>query len=277
MSDLGRDMARALRVEWTPTRMRTAEAGMHARRRRRQIVRAALAASAVVAIALVWRHEATEMETIAVQPVASPPLVVAPVQPTQPARAVDVPAPAPVPPPSKKEIAKAPRVPKPAVGAKSTFAGSREVVETWSDLARVGEYDKAYEALTKAPPLRDIPDELLLAADVKRLSHHADEAVAPLRQVVRDHASDPRAPLAAFTLGRVLLELRRASEAAEAFTNAHALAPDGPLAEDAFAREVEARSLAGDTNGARRSAEDYVRRFPAGRKLKSVRRWGGLP
>jgi hypothetical protein len=53
--------------------------------------------------------------------------------------------------------------------------------------------------------------------------------------------SDPRAPLAAFTLGRVLLrELARPREAAAAFAQARALAPRGPFVEDALAREVEA-------------------------------------
>ncbi len=150
---------------------------------------------------------------------------------------------------------------------------------SWRDLARQGEYTKAYAVLAKpdAPPVRDVPEELLLAADVKRLSRHPAEAVAPLRQIVRDHASDPRAPLAAFTLGRVLLdELDRPADAAAAFGQASALAPDGALAEDALARRVEALSKAGDASGARQLAEQYVARFPDGRKLGSVRRFGKL-
>jgi transmembrane sensor len=114
----------------------------------------------------------------------------------------------------------------------------------------------------------------LLVADIKRLSHHAAEAVAPLRQILRDHASDPRAPLAAFTLGRVLLdELSRPAEAAAAFAQADSLSPRGPLAEDAVARQVEALAKSGDAKGARLIAEQYVERFPHGRKLRSVRRY----
>ena len=150
---------------------------------------------------------------------------------------------------------------------------------SWRDLAHDGDYDRAYEVLTgaNAPPVRDIAEELLLAADVKRLSHHPAEAVAPLRQILRDHTADPRASLAAFTLGRVLLEeLGRPREAADAFAQAESLAPDGPMAEDAVARSVEAWSRAGDATQAHRLAEDYLRRYPGGRKVRSVRRFGGL-
>jgi transmembrane sensor len=152
------------------------------------------------------------------------------------------------------------------------------VKSSWRDLARDGDYDRAYAALRReAPTLRDDVEELLLAADVQRLSHHPDEAVAPLRQVLRDHAQDPRASLAAFTLGRVLLdELAQPADAANAFIQADRLAPDGPMAEDAIARAVEALSRAGDAANARRLAEDYLKRFPAGRKAKSVKRLGAL-
>lgn len=117
----------------------------------------------------------------------------------------------------------------------------------------------------------------MLASDVARLSGHASDAVDPLRRVMRDHASDPRAPLGAFTLGRVLLdELGRPAEAATAFARARSLAPGGPLEEDALAREVEAWSRAGDTNKAREAADLYLATFPSGRRLHSVRRFGGL-
>jgi transmembrane sensor len=125
--------------------------------------------------------------------------------------------------------------------------------------------------------LRDDAAELLLAADVMRLSHHPAEAVDPLERVVRVHADDPRAPLAAFTLGRVLLdELGQPKAAAAAFAKVQLLAPDGQLTQDALAREAEAWSRAGDMNQARARAREYVARFPEGFHLKSVRRFGGL-
>jgi transmembrane sensor len=125
--------------------------------------------------------------------------------------------------------------------------------------------------------VRDEVNDLLLAADVARLSHHPAEAVEPLRQILRLHASDPRSSLAAFTLGRVLLEsLGEPREAADAFAEVQALAPGGELLADALARETEARAAAGDMVTARTLAERYVRDFPTGARLRSVRRYGGL-
>jgi transmembrane sensor len=150
---------------------------------------------------------------------------------------------------------------------------------SWQELAQGGRFDEAWVTLQKATnkPLRDVPEELLLAADVARLSHHPEEAVAPLQQCVSHHAVDPRAPLAAFTLGRVLLDaLGRPREAAQAFSTAQRLAPSGPLAEDALARAVESWSRAGETALAREAAQTYLRRFPDGRREAAVRHHGGL-
>jgi len=109
------------------------------------------------------------------------------------------------------------------------------------------------------------------------LSHHPTEALAPLRRVVERHAKDPRAALAAFTLGRVLLdELGQPREGAGAFARARTLAPGGPLAEDALAREVEAMSRAGEVARARSLAVEYEATYPSGARLRAVRRHGGL-
>jgi transmembrane sensor len=151
---------------------------------------------------------------------------------------------------------------------------------TWRDLAQGGAFEEAYVALKREGgngAVRDEVNDLLLAADVARLSHHAADAVEPLRKIVRQHSDDPRAPLAAFTQGRVLLEsLGLPREAADAFAQARTLAPGGDLAADALAREVEARATAGDTTAARALAEEYVKRYPDGSRLRSVRHHGGL-
>jgi transmembrane sensor len=120
-------------------------------------------------------------------------------------------------------------------------------------------------------------EDLQLAGDVARLSGHAGAAVAPLVRALALHADDPRAPLVAFTLGRVHLEdLGAPRDAALAFARARTLAPDGPLAEDALAREVEAWSRAGETETARVQALSYTQRYPQGRRVHAVRRFGGL-
>jgi transmembrane sensor len=120
-------------------------------------------------------------------------------------------------------------------------------------------------------------EALLVAADAARLGGHADEGAALLRQFLADHGGDARAPLAAFTLGRVLLiELGQPREAAAAFSRVRTLAPRGPFAEDALAREVEAWKAAGDAAQARTRARQYLRLYPGGLRAEAVRSLGDL-
>ncbi|MBI5531427.1 MAG: FecR domain-containing protein [Deltaproteobacteria bacterium] len=145
----------------------------------------------------------------------------------------------------------------------------------WRALHQEGDFDKAWEVLQREgiDKVRDDAGELLAAADVARMSKHSAQAVGPLRRLLASHPGDPRAPLAAFTLGRVLLdELGRPREAADAFAQAR----KGAMAEDALAREVEAWSRAGDATTARARAEEYLKLYPSGRRERSVRRYGGL-
>ena len=198
-----------------------------------------------------------ELPTEAKKPVEPEPEVVAP--PTEP----EVVAPKVVEPPRR------PVKREPVVKAAAP--------PTWTTLARSGDFDGAWSAMKSAPAPRDEPAELLLAADVARLSRHPEEALAPLRRVLEAHARDPRAPLAAFTLGRVLLDdLGRPKEAAAAFERARGLAPEAPLAEDALAREVEALSRA-QSPEAKARAETFVQRYPSSARLRAVRHFGGLP
>jgi transmembrane sensor len=152
-----------------------------------------------------------------------------------------------------------------------------EPPSAWRDDAARGDYDAAWTAITQLPVPLDTMEDLLLAGDVARLSGHATAAVAPLSRAVALHPQDPRAPLAAFSLGRVHLEkLGAPRDAAQAFARARELAPDGPLAEDALAREVEAWSRAGETEIARQRALSYARWYPDGRRARAVKHFGGL-
>jgi transmembrane sensor len=162
-----------------------------------------------------------------------------------------------------------------AAGKKPQPAGV--VASAWRPLAERGQYEDARRALRKAGPsaVRDDTADLLLAADAARLSGHPAEAVPYLERVLRGHAHDPRAELAAFTLGRVLLdELGRPREAVDAF--AAARSSGGPLAEDALARQVEALSRAGDVARSRDLGLLYRRLYPNGRRAKAVSKFGGL-
>jgi transmembrane sensor len=148
---------------------------------------------------------------------------------------------------------------------------------SWRSLCQSGDYDAAYRMLASGIEVENDPAALMDAADAARLSDHPEASVAYLRRVLREHSRSPVAPLAGFTLGRVLLErLGQPSEAAEAFALARSIAPQGSLAQDALAREVEAWSKAGNSHEAYERAQLYVQLYPSGRRLRAVRLYGGL-
>ena len=148
-----------------------------------------------------------------------------------------------------------------------------EVEAEWRELARRGEYGRAYSALRRAKsPLRQEPEELMLAADVARLSGNAAQAVPHLQAVVQRFPKDPRAPVAAFTLGRVYLDnLGQPAEAAAAFRRTRTSWPRGPLAQDAWAREVAAWRRAGQGAEAAQAARQYLERHPKGPHAETMR------
>jgi transmembrane sensor len=177
---------------------------------------------------------------------------------------------------------------KPAVDAAVDEPAARPTMPTkpstglvtkrsWVRLAQAGDYEAAYDALKRAREPVKGPVELMLASDAARLSRHPLDALAPLESVVASYPHDPRAPLAAFTLGRVLLDdLGRPGVATTAFARARSLAPAGAIAEDALAREVEAWFRSGDLARAHDRATEYVSQYPTGTRLRSVRRFGGI-
>jgi transmembrane sensor len=160
--------------------------------------------------------------------------------------------------------------------APSAAAESRKV-SGWRDTAERGEYARAYALLQQPGPVPLSVEELLLAADAARLSGHPEAALPYLRRVIDEHAQDSRASLAAFTLGGVLMQqLARPREAEAAYAKARALAVHSSLAQDALARQVEAAQRAGDPTHARALADEYLSRYPDGRRVHAVRRFAGL-
>lgn len=196
------------------------------------------------------------------------------------AKAAPVPVPEPevLPEPEAEPIVEA-RVAAPVVQSKKPHATKPKVGSSrWRALAESGDYGGAWTALQGEGQPDDEPPDLLRAADVARLSGHPAQAVPPLRRILAHFPNDPRASLAAFTLGRVLLDdLGNPREAADAFLKAWALAPKSPLAPSAGARAVEALSRAGDDSAAREVAERYVREFPQSGRVDAVKRWGKVP
>jgi transmembrane sensor len=171
----------------------------------------------------------------------------------------------------------APTPVKPPVPPRTPKNQQRVVADSkWRDLAAAGAFDEAWAALQLTLP-RDEPEELLMAADVARLSRHPRAAIAPLERVIARFPADARAPLAAFTLGRLHLEdLGDALSGAEAFAKARTLAPRGPLAPDALAREVECLARAGAKERAVERARLYLSEYPTGARAAAVRQWAGL-
>jgi transmembrane sensor len=148
---------------------------------------------------------------------------------------------------------------------------------SWREHARRGDYDNAWRALGEGGVARvertSTAAELLELADVARLSGHPLEAVSPLERVLRDHPRDAAAPLAAFALGRLELDaLGRPDRAVAALERALALGVPRSLEDDVWARLVEALARAGRRDAMRGAAEEYLRRFPEGRRAAAVRR-----
>jgi transmembrane sensor len=286
--DHARELGRRIDADWQREDIEAQLARLHARQRTRARRRAIAAPLAAVAItASVFAVISVGRETLRpAVPAVCDVAVDRPQRDAEPARAaVAAVAPrdeAPAPPGRERHAAPAGE-PRAVAAVRHEGATRVEPVSTpaapsnWRDDAGRGDYAAAWVALARAPAPLDGMEDLLLAGDVARLSGHAAAAVGTLARAAALHPDDPRAPLAAFTLGRVHLEdLGAPRDAALAFARARELAPDGPLAEDALAREVEAWSRAGEAETARARALTYTRRYPQGRRAHAVRLFGAL-
>lgn len=159
---------------------------------------------------------------------------------------------------------------------KPLLAAKSGELENWRTAARKGQNAQAFMLIDEEPArVLDQVEDLLLAADVMRLTGHSRRAVTYLKRVVNRFSHDPRSASAAFTLGKVFLEeLGKPRQAAGAF--AVAARDNSPLAEEASAREVEAWSRAQEPARARAAAMRYFRRFPEGARADTVRSLGNV-
>lgn len=144
------------------------------------------------------------------------------------------------------------------------------------ELTRQGNYHAAFSIIDRTPNLFEgSAEDLMMAADAARLSNHPQQAVGYLQRITKEHPRDSRAPLAAFTLGRIYMnQLGQPAAAARAFAQVRQLAPTGALVEDAMAREAEALEQAGQHAAAQRLAEEYLRQYPSGRRSEQLRKLG---
>jgi transmembrane sensor len=109
------------------------------------------------------------------------------------------------------------------------------------------------------------PRALLARAEAFRAADDPRAAARLFDALRLRHRSDPRAGLAAFELGRLRLDrLGDPRGAAEAFTDALAVAPDAPFREDAQARLVEAYDAARELPRCLDARAAYLSRYPRG-------------
>jgi transmembrane sensor len=117
----------------------------------------------------------------------------------------------------------------------------------------------------------------LQLADEQRRHGDISGAIQTLRAVAGQSQSGSERSIAAFTLGKLLLDATgQPAEAARAFRACLKLSPPASVAEAALARLVEAEARLGNSSAARALALDYERRYPSGRRLMDVQRWGKL-
>jgi transmembrane sensor len=169
-----------------------------------------------------------------------------------------------------------PQLPAAPLVSKNVVSGGGAVAEivspvNWRDAARRGDNELALELIERNPStVRYSAGDLLLAADVMRLTGHSQRAVALLKKVVKGFPGDSRRTAAAFTLGKVLLEeLGNPRAAARAFGIAARHA--SPLKEEAMAREAEAWYRAGDSSKAKSAAQKYLAQFSQGARADSIK------
>jgi transmembrane sensor len=147
--------------------------------------------------------------------------------------------------------------------------GPRQKPSRLSQLLKAHRPDEAYASLGPegfAGELRSAgPARLMELADVARLTGHTREAADAFDALRHRFRTDPRAGLAALELGRLRLDaLGDPRGAEEALADALALSPDGPFAEDARARRVQALDEAGELQRCREAKADYLERYPNG-------------
>jgi TolA-binding protein len=148
-------------------------------------------------------------------------------------------------------------------------ANTEKPVTTWQKLAREGKLREAFaqaEAQGFSSQCESSPAaELLLLADAARLSGHPDRAREALLELRRRFPKDSRRAAAAFVLGKIAFDQRRAfAEAATWFSASIREQPSGSLSREASGRLIEALRNSGDSAAARRAAEDYLTKYPDG-------------
>lgn len=146
----------------------------------------------------------------------------------------------------------------------------------WLQLADRGDYERAAQALEEQGGFDWVlsqasADELMVLVDVARATGNRGRAIQALRRVTESFVSDPNAPIAAMTLGRMLMQAGDRKGASEAFSLYRRLSPEGDFAEDALASDIQAAVEEGNWERAQTLAKQYETDFPDGRHLEQIR------
>ncbi len=155
-------------------------------------------------------------------------------------------------------------------------AGQRAESAEWQQLAGLGEYERARQAIDAAGGFDAIvpeasAEQLMTLADIARATDQRGRAIQALRQVTERHAEDPNAPVAAMLLGNMLDRAGDKAGAAQAFELNRRLSPKGDLAEDALVRQFEMALEQGKLEQANSLVAQYEKDFPDGRRLYELR------
>ena len=118
---------------------------------------------------------------------------------------------------------------------------------------------------SREPSSEDQARTLFEAAREARREGRSERAAALFAELVDQHPRDDRAPLAAFELGRLRLDvLHDTPGAVEALERSLALSPRASFRQDALARLVSAYDRAGRGGECREVRDRYLREYPDG-------------
>ena len=155
--------------------------------------------------------------------------------------------------------------PAPAANDVSATPLRASPAESWATLARRGDYRAAFDAAQREgfdKVCRSSPaSELLSLAEAARFAGHAERAIQALDALRSRFAGSEDAAVAAFQLGRLTPS---GQQAAEWFRTYLREQRRGDLTREAKGRLLEALSRAGDRDGARAAARDYLNAYPKG-------------
>lgn len=165
-----------------------------------------------------------------------------------------------------EDAAEAPPPAGPAPTPKAT-----EAVEG-ADVAPRGAEPPRHEAPpASASPVGPSARELFERAGESRRAGDAAAAARAYEELLRTHARDPRASLAAFELGRLRMDrLGDPAGAASALERAVAMQVGPTFREDALARLVSVYAAQGNFAACRRARERYLSSYPSGVHAVSV-------